>query len=203
MPSLNANAVGSKWSILLDKLSEFDQQIAPVGLYGIRDYNSQSSPHPPFKVEWELLLKPVMKGLGCNSAKYSFLKPKAGSFLFQETAPIRYLRVVRLSKIKVRKYGNAYRVDPHQEFEQRWKEIAIDSILNEAWKWRSAQNSLVLMIGFADEATPFSKEINALQATQTFKQRFQPALTKVWDDPHGRGFKVIAALWMVLEKQKK
>ena len=50
---------------------------------------------------------------------------------------------------------------------------------------------------------PFADEINELQSTQTFGQRFQPALTKMWDDPHGRGFKVIAALWRVAAKQRK
>jgi len=197
----NEDAKGDKWMLLLDKLQDFDLELAPVGLYGIRDSGNPAVPHPLLKLEWERLLKPLMHSLGCNPTKH-WLADKRGDFRFQDGGPIELLRVVRLSKIKVRKYGNAYRVDPHNEFEHRWKEAAIGATLDHLWKWRTRTASLVLLIGFAKERNPFSKELSQLQDTSTFKKRFQSALVKTWDDPYKRGFKLITVLWHIPREKK-
>jgi hypothetical protein len=128
-----------KWSSFLEKLHTFDEQIAPVGLYGIRDYKSLGAEHPPFEIEWELLIKPAMRELGCNPARNPPMRRKLGVFQFQPTSPVGEVRVLRMSKIKVRKYGSSYRVDPHHDFGVRWKEAAVDSVLHRLWKLRDVR----------------------------------------------------------------
>jgi hypothetical protein len=60
----------------------------------------------------------------------------------------------------------------------------------------------LLLIGFADEANPFEKEIEELQNTQTFRERLHPAFLKTWDDPHERGFRTVGAIWIIPRRQK-
>ena len=187
----------SEWSLLLEALHDFDVKASPVGLYAAEEYKMKGHPQPHLKVEWEQCLKPAMKSLGCNPVGRAKFTAHRLSVQFQPGGKVRCLSVSRLSKVKVRKFGNAYRVDPHHDFSARWDEANIGRILNDLWRYRGRPGGLLLFIGFAAELEPFSGEFGELQSGTAFRQRFSRAIVRTWDDPHGRGFKVIAALWHV------
>ncbi len=177
---------------LLEALHELDVKAAPHGLYAIREYQAKEGElHPEFKMEWELALAPVLKELKCNPPK--FTRPvRENVFGFQRTTPLEELAMVRLSKIKVRKFGNQYRVDPHQDFSQRWKESGIEALMTQTMKH---PGNILLFIGFSDETEPFVEEFTKLETTKTFQEKMAEPIRRVWDDPHGRGFKVVVSLW--------
>ena len=196
---MRAKEERSEWSSLLDALEAFDATIAPVGLYAAQEYQMQDKPQPWLKVEWEQCVKPVMKSMGCHSLGSVTFERHQVSIGFRADAKVGCLKITRLSKIKVRRYGNAYRVDPHHDFSARWKEANLSGSLNDLAKYYSRPGSLLLFIGFAAEPEPFSAELDALQSGTAFQRRFNRATTRTWDDPDGRGFKVITALWHVTE----
>jgi hypothetical protein len=177
---------------LLEALHDLDVKAAPHGLYAIREHQAKEGElHPEFKMEWDLALAPALKGLKCNPPKFT-KAPPVNVFVFQKTAPISTLALVRLSKIKVRKYGNAYRVDPHHDFTTRWNDAGMEALLTAAMEW---SKRLVLFIGFSDEAEPFAKEFAELEETKTFRENMAEPIRRAWDDPHERGFKVMVSLW--------
>jgi len=194
---MRTTQVSPEWSSLLDTLREFDVKIAPVGLYAAEEYQMQHDPQPRLKVEWEQCLKPAMKAIGCNPIGRVNYDRNCASIQFKAGASISCLKVARLSKIKVRRYGNAYRVDPHLDFSARWTEANLSGLLNDLAKYDSRPGSLLIFIGFAAELEPFSAELDELQSGTAFQRRFNKAIIRTWDDPHGRGFKVLAALWHV------
>ena len=157
----------------------------------------RDKPHPRLKVEWDQCLKPAMKALGCNPVGQVTYDRTQATIHFRQSSTLCCLKVARLSKIKVRLYGSAYRVDPHLDFSARWNEVNLGGLLNDLAKYYSRPGSLLLFIGFAAESKPFSKELDELQYGKSFQQRFNRATVRIWDDPHGRGFKVLAAVWHV------
>lgn len=177
------------WIRILESLREFDHVAKPFGLYAANEFRRPEGPEAPLIVEWELALKPAFKACGCNAQRTSRLDLKNGRFRFQNGGPLDVLDVVRLSKIKVRKYGNAFRVDPHLDFSNRWRKTALDShlgkVATDGWNRRRA----LLFIGFSAEPSPFKSELKGLPT------RFCPTAQLVWDDPHGRGFKTRAVVW--------
>jgi hypothetical protein len=190
-----------EWSSLLEALYDFDTKIAPVGLYAAEEYQMQDKPQPRLKVEWEQCLKPVMKTMGCNPIGRVSYDQNRASIRFQDGGSICCLKVSRLSKIKVRRYGNAYRVDPHHDFSARWNETNLSGSLNDLARFYSRPGSLLLFLGFAAEPEPFSTELDELQSGTAFQRRFNRATIRSWEDPHGRGFKVMAASWHVTESK--
>ncbi|MBK7998906.1 MAG: hypothetical protein IPK15_09380 [Verrucomicrobia bacterium] len=186
-----------EWPQLLVKLQAFDAAIAPLGLYAAEEHQMQDKPRRRLEVEWGQCLKPAMKAMGCNPVGRVFYERDQASIEFQQGGTIGCLKVIRLSKIKVRRYGSAYRVDPHHDFSTRWKDANLGGALNRLEEYHSRPGGLLLFLGFAVEAEPFASEIDELQAGSSFQQRFSNATTRTWDDPHGRGFKVLAALWHV------
>ncbi len=177
---------------LLEALHELDVKAAPHGLYAIREHKvKEGELHPEFKMEWELALAPVLKELKCNPPKFT-RSVRENIFGFQRTTPLEELAMVRLSKVKVRKFGNQYRVDPHQDFSQRWEESEIAALVTQTMKH---PGNILLFIGFSDEAEPFAEEFAELETTKTFQENMAKPIRRMWNDPHGRGFKVMVSLW--------
>lgn len=178
---------------LPEALQELDVKAAPHGLYAIREHQAKEGElHPEFKMEWELALLPVLRRLKCNPAKTRSIQKGENFYEFQETSSIVWLSVVRCSKIKVRQFGNAYRIDPHHDFSERWNAERMEKLLG--WVVENPKG-VVLFIGFSDEKRPFVKEFAELERTKTFLEKLSEPIRCVWDDPHGRGFKVMASLW--------
>ncbi len=192
---------GDRWSFLLDALESFDRQAAPVGLYAAEEFEMKTTPCRRLQNEWERALWPALKAARCNpwgKPRYEAHRMRAG---FQMAGTSHGLQMVRVSKIKVRRYGNAYRVDPHHDFSARWKELDLGKLLKDQRSFRRLEPGLTLLIGFSDEQRPFQREMSELQEGAWFQRELREAMTRTWDDPHGRGFRVFTALWDVSGKE--
>jgi hypothetical protein len=174
------------WNRILDALQSFDQFAAPVGLYAANEFRRPTAPEAPFRVEWELALAPAFKAAGCNPLGLEQRWLKHGCFGLQRGGVVESVQLVRLSVIKVRKYGNGFRVDPHLDHTQRWKELALESQIKAHSQYR---RHALIFIGFTADKHPFAKELAALGNSR------QPTAQRFWPDPHGRGFNTFTALW--------
>ncbi len=110
------------------------------------------------------------------------------------------MRVVRTSKIKVRKFGSAYRIEPHNKYQERWQELRMDRELSELWKPSALAEEriglrLFLFIGFAKEDTPFGKELGQLEEMLRWNDQGAHYETRVWADRADRNFFVRASVW--------
>lgn len=134
---MNANTGQFQLSALLDALETFDKTIVPFGLYAAEEYQLPQRTRRRLEVECEECLKPAMKKMKCNSVgqvRYE-RNQAAASIHFQDSGPICFLKVIRLSKVKVRRYGNSYRVDPHRDYSVRWREVNLRGSLNDLEKY--------------------------------------------------------------------
>jgi len=182
---------------LLEALHELDVKAAPHGLYAIREHNVREGElHPEFKMEWERALLPVFKELKCNPYRARRVQKDENYYSFQNTSPVSGVVFVRCSKIKVRRFGNAYRIDPHHDFSERWKAYRMEELL--AWVTEDPK-SLLFFVGFSDEKMPFAKDMAELKVSKKIRDGLAEPIQKVWNDPHGRGFKVMVSLWYAKE----
>ena len=112
---------------LLDALTELDAQTAPLGLYACEEFGMAERPFPRLHPEWNRAIAPRLKALG-GEPGYANLRD--GEFTFTlPTGERAELQIVRLSKIKVRKFGSAYRIDNHTSFRERWQALRLDQTL--------------------------------------------------------------------------
>jgi hypothetical protein len=179
--------MAENWNVILDALQAFDHAAAPVGLYAANEFRRPTAPEAPFRVEWELALAPALMAAGCNPLGIDTSRLKHGCFDLKRGDVVESVRLVRLSVIKVRKYGNGYRVDPHLDHTQRWKELAMESQIKAHSRY--GRHALIF-IGFTADKHPFAKELASLGNNR------QPTAQRFWPDPHGRGFNTFTALWI-------
>lgn len=185
---------------MLDALVAFDERAKPVGLYAPEELDAKFAAAPRFQADWELVLTPTLLALGSVPEK----KPSArqfqeGRFGFVTPEGLNgWLQVVRQSKIKVRRYGDTYRVDPHHDFSKRWERAAMKTKLSalDVRRQRFAQAvELLLFIGFATEPEPYAAEFAALEAATKWTRKAIGFTQRIWADPYNRKFNTLAALW--------
>ncbi len=183
---------------LLAALDAFDERTLPLGLYTCEEFRAKDKPFPRLHQEWHLCLKPCLEALGC-SALWADLR--GGRFSFDlPDGTYAEMRMVRTSKIKVRKFGSAYRVDGHNKFEERWRELRLDRELSDLWKpsalaERHVGLRVFLFIGFAKEAEPFGKELGHLEEMLRWDEQGAHYETRTWADREGRRFFVRTNVW--------
>jgi hypothetical protein len=198
------NAVSNnlnRWEALLDALMAFDEHAKPVGLYAPEEFNPTTPPAPRAKIEWEQIYAPTLKAAGCFVKRPRVREFSDGRYSFVTRArQDGHLQVVRLSKIKVRKYGNAYRVDPWRKFPERWLEAGMERKVSalDQQRYHSMQCKdchLLLFVGFSAEEEPFAEELAHLEQETAWPKWTTRFSQRIWPDPHNRKFNTIAALW--------
>ena len=183
---------------LLDALDAFDRKTLPFGLYACEEYRVKDKPYQRLHQEWHLCLKPCLEALGCQSIWGNI---RNGEFSFNMPDGTRAeMRVVRTSKIKVRKFGSAYRIEPHNKYEERWQELRLDRELSSLWKPSALAEGhiglrLFLFIGFAKEAEPFGKELAHLSEQLRWGENGANYETRAWADREDRHFFVRLSAW--------
>lgn len=180
------------WEQLINALADFDQKSAPAGLYAPEERFPETKLTPRLQIDWTVTISPALKSLGCSRMSSPGREP------FTFTAPDKKpgkLQVVRCSKIKVRKYGNAYRIDPHNDFSARWAEANLAGSLASLWKGYY-DYELLLFIGFSAEMEPFERELEDLKETTGWPKRPLDFFERTWADPHKRKFNTYIALWV-------
>jgi hypothetical protein len=192
------------WLPVLDRLEALDRELKPWGLYAAEESQSATAaPLPRGVVEWEQAIRPALQDLGCPSgaARRGGLRfaPTSGAqwFELQAKGCLRSFALTRVSLVKVRRYGDTHRVDPHHDYPGRWTEAGVEPALNHLWDWRRYGTGVLVCLGFAPDARSLPALLDRLQSTTTFRQRHRPALVRTWADPHGRAFITTAALWQV------
>src|SRR5262245_30121342 len=96
-------------TVLRAAMRSLDESASPYGLYAIGEMPARGK--QGFR---GFVFEPTLAKLG-----YMKMKGRLG---FRTASGQRLSVGLRsVSKIKVRKYGNAHRVDPHHDYAERWK----------------------------------------------------------------------------------
>ena len=171
----------------------FDESAKPQGLYAISEFRGQPQPDPVNWAEWKFIFQPALADLGFVPSSNHI---PAGAFSFRSNGNQRLLvQFVRLSKVKVRKYGNRYRLDPHADFADRWQEARVATFARTLARNFEGQERLLVLLGFAHEAQPFQAEIKELQSGSPRDFALAQAAIESWPDPQDRGFRTLCACW--------
>lgn len=177
-------------------LKDFDRATAPLGLYACEEFRAKDRPYPRLHQEWHLCLQPLIRQLGGQTGWGNI---REGEFQFSLSEGVR-LKLLRTSKIKVRKFGSHYRVDRQQKFQERWAGLRLDRALSDLWKPSSLAQQhvglrVVLFIGFAQEDDPFRKELASLHAAVNWDEHKTNYTTEAWEDGNGRNFNIKVCCW--------
>lgn len=183
---------------LMDALEAFDRATAPLGLYACEEYLAKEKPFPRLHQEWQLCLKPRLKALGYQPGWADLREGEFHSALPDWT----WIRMgmARISKIKVRKFGSAYRVDPHHDYPERWSQLRLDRKLSRLWKPSALTDpssglDLFLLIAFAEEPEPIEKELAQLREQLQWEENQVACYSRSWADRYDRRFHVRLCGW--------
>jgi hypothetical protein len=188
------------YSTLFDSLEALDRQLDGFGLYAIRDDQKVGELlHPPFAREWELAIRPALKQIGHSP----WGKPATG--VFTVTLPDKRrvgIKMFNVSTVKVRKYGSHHRIDPYQDYSERWETISWEKWLWSLWKahWGYFQYNRfdvrsLLLIGFDDKPEALGKELAALQQAVDWEKHGAIYQSRQWADRYGRAIWVRLSAW--------
>ena len=181
---------------LFDFLDDFDASVPPLGLYACDDLpanDRRKSRHQ----EWHRGLKPRLAQIGCT----------VGDYFYDQKATIKVpdigytaLKLVRISKIKVRKYGSHYRVDRLENYGERWESLRLDKELSSLWKAssiadRSVKMRVVLFLGFDKVDDPFAREFSELEQSVPWGNRDVIYETRILRDRYDRNFGTRMSAW--------
>lgn len=174
----------------------FDESAAPQGLYAISEYRSAAHPDPIYLADWQLILLPTIE-----RAEYSALKIRKGSvkegrfYCIGPDCLGLNIELVRISKIKVRRYGDTYRIDPHRDFAARWEQLSFPTRIRSLARPTSEYGRVLFLIGFAKESRGFDRELAQLREKLGATEQSADFHKDQWLDPHGRGFQTLCASW--------
>lgn len=187
---------------LLEAMEGFDAKISPQGLYAAEEHGVEV-PRKRWALEWEACLMPALQSMGCkfphqgklnyNGPAYNLKAIAEAAFQIFPNQTI-WLHMARVSKIKVRKYGNSFRVDPHLDFSERWKEFPLATFLKHDAPTATTQH-LFLLLAFDLHQKPFQKELTELKCQRDWEHFGWTLHTRTWSDPHKRAFNTRASLW--------
>ena len=196
---------------LIAFLEDFDRSIPPLGLYACDDLpttdknlftNVQeevaSSRVAAIKTR-HLGLKPRLELAGCR-VRTTFLSE--GHSLDVPDVGETHLKILKISKIKVRKFGSHYRVDRTENY-RRAAGTAWDSTRNCSNLVEGVLSladgrlrmRVLLFIGFDKADDPFSKELSRLKEAVDWDAHDVTYETKVFTDLYERNFHIRLSAW--------
>jgi hypothetical protein len=173
---------------LLGQIRALDSELGPAGLYG-----------SDRGLIFTKVLYPEFKDRGFRVASFS----KAGQFAYFEspTDQSKRLEFVSVAKIKVRAFGDQYRVDPKVNHQDRWDQKKLQRLISRLWSARDSERLYqVLFVGFGAGEQPFQRELTALRDSLDWDRRGVSFDSRYWSDPHGRRFATHAAIWTAAGK---
>lgn len=186
---------------MLGGLRDLDRQLAPEGLYAAEEHPAATA-RERWLLEWNECLSVCLRSVGCQAAKVSHLGKRRifpqREFAFSQSFilpnnELCTIELLRVSKVKVRKYGNAYRMDPSRHFTERWQSLGLQAKLKRQDRWPFPK--MLLLVGFDDKERALAKELSDLDKASNWLRNGWSFWTLHWPDPHGRGFHNRAALW--------
>jgi hypothetical protein len=181
---------------LFDFLVDFDASIPPLGLYACDDLPTNERRKSRHQ-EWHRGLRPRLTQIGC-SVRDDFYDQEAT--LAVPGVGYTKLKLARISKIKVRKYGSHYRLDRLENYGERWESLKLGKELSNLWKPssladRSVKMRVVLFLGFDKVEDPFGKELSELEQTVSWGNRDVIYETRSLRDRYDRNFSMRMSAW--------
>jgi hypothetical protein len=182
----------------------FDESAAPQGLYAISEFRAGPQPKPQNLADWQLILNPTIERLGYETPKKIAAKSvEAGRFLCFGDRKQLSIELVRFSKIKVRLYGDTYRLDPHVDFAERWKQLRLSGRIRSNVHPFWDHQRILFLIAFAKGPRAFHRELSELHEKLGATEQSAVHTKDQWSDPHGRGFETLCASWYWPGQQKE
>lgn len=107
-----------------------------------------------------------------------------------------YVRLVSISKVKVRLYGNRHGIDRHVRHDSRWDGKRMRREVAKLWSESLLDGTcIVILIGYGRAAGPLRDEIEALELAETWNEYGVSLSSSSWPDPHARGFHAGLYVW--------
>ena len=201
---------------MIAALAALDEKIPQLGLYSSNEYDApEGKPHPSWKIEWNLALRPALQKLGCSQFSslgferaYPWERGDRATFnhvSFNAPGSQRcFVKLIRTAKIKVRHYGSGYKVDRHVDHGERWGKLKMEKRLNELWRpdrFEAATDiRMVLFLGFDKALRPYHFELTQLKKAVNWETHGADLISECWMDKHQRDFNVVAACWTSAEE---
>jgi hypothetical protein len=186
---------------LLTVLEQFDESILPLGLYSCDDLvNTKRKGFKQAYQEWYRAIAPYLQERGYVADYVRSINDYAySSKLRLSNLGSVDFTVIKISKIKVRKYGSDYKVDIHEDRAQRWKDTNMRGHLRQLWKPSIAVDNpairIVVLIGFDKSPNPFRRELMELEDSLQLANRGITHLSQEWADKADRHFHIRLAAW--------
>ena len=112
------------------------------------------------------------------------------------------LALVKISNIKVRKYGSGYQVDKQENRAGRWENADLEGQISKMWthqqRWSHVPKSgahIVLFIGYDKTQRPFEHELEQLRESGKWENRAVTFQSQIWEDKAGRNFNIRLCAW--------
>ena len=163
---------------LVDCLEQFDTAILPLGLYA-SDELAGANPVRSTYQEWQGAIFPFLQSKGGSPhAVVPFNNSLSrASCSLAELGKVE-IALVKISNIKVRKYGSGYQVDPQEDRSGRWERADLQGQISQMWnlrnKWPDAPKigaQLVLFVGYDKTQRPFERELNELRESGKWEKK--------------------------------
>ena len=187
---------------LVNCLEQFDTDILPLGLYA-SDELVETNPVKSTYQEWKRAIFPFLasKGGSPRAIVPSNNSLSRASCTFAALGSIE-IALVKISNIKVRKYGSGYQVDKQEDRLGRWEKADLEGQISQMWtpryRWSGVPKSsahIVLFIGYDKTQRPFERELNELRESGKWENRSVAYQSQIWQDKAGRGFNIRLCAW--------
>ena len=151
---------------LVDCLEKFDTAILPLGLYA-SDELAGANPVKSTYQEWRGAIFPFLESKGGSPRTVvSFNNSLSrASCQFAELGKVE-IALVKISNIKVRKYGSGYQVDKQEDRSGRWARANLEGQISQMWtptnRWSGIPKcnaNIVLFVGYDKTQRPFEREL--------------------------------------------
>ena len=186
----------------MDCLEQFDAAILPLGLYA-SDELAGTNPVRSTYQEWKGAIFPFLESKGGSPrAIVPFNNSLSrASCNFAELGKLE-IALVKISNIKVRKYGSGYQVDKQEDRSGRWKHADLEGQISRMWTANSqgrgipkTVSHIVLFIGYDKTQRPFERELEQLRESGKWENRNVTYQSQIWEDKAGRGFNIRVCAW--------
>jgi hypothetical protein len=172
------------WLIqILKELETLDAAIAPGGLYAAD--------------RGMVFSKVLFSALKSEGYRIGFSKGgEYANFVRKSGEEAGCVRLETISKIKVRQFGAEHMLDRHVHHDARWEEKKMERLLSKLWSESTRETtSLVLLLGFDSPRQALGAELRRLEGATAWERHGVSLHSRIWSDPHNRGFFTCACLW--------
>jgi len=187
---------------LVDCLEQFDTDILPLGLYA-SDELVEANPVRSTYQEWKRAIFPFLESKGGSPRAIVPLNNSLSraSCTFAALGKVEIV-LVKISNIKVRKYGSGYQVDKQEDRTGRWERADLEGQISKMWNPRDNRPGvsrvgahIVLFIGYDKTQRPFERELEQLCESGKWQNRAVIYQSQIWQDKAGRGFNIRVCAW--------